>query len=205
MKIRNTAFAAGLAFAALFATSASAKCGPSRNATPTALSAVRPWALKIQPRFAPAPGREEPPAAEPSIVGLWSVQIVADGQVVDTGFDMWLSDGTEILNDSTAPASGAVCIGAWTKTAPFTYQLKHPSYVFDDANVNLIGIVMIRETVTLGPKGGAFSGDFTVDTYDLMGNQLDHETGQIQGLRIAVTDDPKQTGGIPGLPVFSNN
>ena len=197
------AFAAAIAIAAVFVGTAGAKCGPQTQNNPIALAHVRPLVLKTTPMVTrPADGT---PAVEPSIAGLWSMQIVADGQVVDEGFDMWHPDGTELLNDTSTPSSGAVCIGIWTKTAPYTYQLKHPSYIFDDANVNLIGLVIIRETITLDPSGNSYTGTLATDAYDLMGNSLGHQEAELRALRIAVVDDPKQTTGIPGLPVFDNN
>lgn len=203
MKSHHKAFAAALAFAAFFATSAGAKCGPNlkTGAIPT-LSSLRPLVLRARPRLSP---EAQSPAQEPSIAGLWSVQFLAGDLVVDQGFDMWLSDGTEILNDMTAPAAGAVCLGVWTKTTPYTYSLKHPSYIFDASNVNPIGVVVIRETITLDPSGNSYAGTATIDTYDLKGNPLDHETGAIQGVKVSVADDPYQTFGIPGLPAFFNS
>ena len=196
-------FAAAFALAAVSVTSGSAKCGPQTPAGVAALARMQPMAIKLRPnRLAAA---DAAPAAEPSITGLWSTQVLAGGQVVDAGFEMWLSDGTEILNDLVAPSSGAVCLGAWTKTAPFTYTLKHPTYIFDTANVNLVGIGIIRETITLDASGNSFSGAATFDVYDLLGNSLDHEDSQVVGIRITVADDPRQTTGIPGLPVFSKN
>jgi hypothetical protein len=43
------------------------------------------------------PADPPPQAADPTIVGLWNVQFVADGQVIDAGFDAWHADGTETL------------------------------------------------------------------------------------------------------------
>ena len=201
MTLQKKAFAAAL-FAAVFTTAAGAKCVPNTRSNANSLARVRPMMLKAPAAFArPA---DPPPGQEPSVAGLWSVQFTVDGQVVDEGFDMWHNDGTELLNDAVTPSSGAVCVGVWTKTAPFTYSLKHPSYVFDDANVNLIGVAILRETIVLDPSGSSYTGDLTIDVYDLMGNQVDHETARIAGMRISVDDDPKQSTGIPGLPVFAN-
>jgi hypothetical protein len=203
MKLTNQAFAAAFAFAAIFTTSAAAKCGPQKSANAALLARMQPLMMKVQPKRAVNPDDAAAPAAEPSITGLWSIQVTAEGQLVDAGFDMWMSDGTEILNDFTAPAAGAVCIGTWTKTAPFTYSLKHPTYIFDESNVNLIGVGIIRETITLDRTGNSYTGTTTFDLYDLLGNPLDHEVSQVAGLRVVVPDDRTQTVGIPGLPVFS--
>jgi len=133
-------------------------------------------------------------------VGYWYVRYLADGQLVDDGFDTWLSDGIEVLNDTTTPSAGNVCLGTWTKTAPFTYTLKHPSWIFDDANVNLIGVAIIKETITLDPKGNSFTGQTEIDLFDLSGNPLGVETADLTGERIFAVDDPSVTTPIPGLP-----
>ena len=199
------AFAAAFAFAAIFVSSAAAKCGPGGSATVNPLGRVNPFAANARPLAAPASDSGPADAAEPSIAGLWSVQFLVGKQVVDQGFDVWLSDGTEILNDSVAPSTGAVCVGTWTKTAPFTYELKHPSWIFDDTNTTLIGVLIIKETVTLDKKGASYSGTSTLYAYDLKGNPLGNpEVSVIQAQRIQVKDDPYQTSGIPGLPVFYN-
>ena len=45
-----------------------------------------------------------------SIVGLWQITFYYEGQVVDVGFDVWHTDGTELLNDIQTPATGNVCV-----------------------------------------------------------------------------------------------
>ena len=43
------------------------------------------------------------------------------------------------------------------------YKLMHPSWIFDDAGVNRIGVAIIRETVTLAKGGDSSTGDVTID------------------------------------------
>ena len=192
-----------IAFAAVFASTAGATCNPSKapqfRAANRALPFVSMKSLAPVIRAADA----NPAATEPSIVGYWYVRFVADGQLVDDGFDMWHSDGTEVLNDTTAPSTGNVCLGVWAKTAPFTYTLKHPSWIFDSAGVNVVGVVIIREQITLDPSGDSFKGLTTFDAYDLSGNPLDHESSEITGQRISPVDAAAANNappGIPGLP-----
>ena len=64
----------------------------------------------------------------------------------------------------------------------------------------LIGIVMIREQITLHADGNSYSGSSTFDAYDLLGNRLQHGTALLIGKRITAVDDPGTTTGIPGLP-----
>jgi hypothetical protein len=124
-------------------------------------------------------------SSDASIVGLWKTKFIAGGQVVDQGFDVWHSDGTEVLNDTPPPSTGNVCLGVWIKTGKSTYKLKHPSWNFDPAG-NLIGTVVIREDVTVSNDGNSYKGTFTLDVFDLAGNRLDHANGTISAQRITV-------------------
>jgi hypothetical protein len=187
-----------LALAALFAGAASANCKVAR---PGYLQASHPGRMSLSIKPQPSAARPKDPGAEPSITGYWYVRFFSGDQLVDDGFDIWTSDGTEVLNDTSTPSSGAVCLGVWVKTDTLTYSLKHPTWIFDDAGVNLIGVVIIREQIKLDPGGNSFTGTLTVDAYDLAGNVLDHETGELTGTRIAALDDTAAyPSPIPGLP-----
>jgi hypothetical protein len=133
-------------------------------------------------------GTPQPPA---SMVGMWMTTFTTGGEVFDVGFDVWHSDGTQILNDAPPPASGAVCLGIWTQTGDYTYSLKHPTWLFDETNTNLIGVGYILEAVTLDPGGYSFSGTYSVVGYDLDGNQTFEVDGEISGDRITI--DPPAT------------
>ena len=192
-----------IVFIAAFANAAHAKCGFSAaSRLGTAPQALQSLMVKSEQPLRERPDPSDTLDPAPSIVGLWNVQFLAGGQVVDAGFDVWNMDGTETLNDTSAPSSGNVCLGVWSKTGPMTYKLKHPSWIYDDAGVNVIGVVMIREQITLSPNGKTYSGDLVIDAYDLSGNLLQHNVGTIVGQRITADDDPFQTSGIPGLPVM---
>jgi hypothetical protein len=196
--------AASLVFAALCAAPASARCVYKKGQFRTPKASPLLSVAKANPLFTASadPGSNDA-APEPSITGYWYSRFLAGDQLVDDGFDVWLSDGMEILNDTTIPSQGNVCLGTWVRTAPYTFSLKHPSWIYDDAGVNLIGVVIIREQVTLDKKGANYSGDYTVDAYDLAGNLLEHLAGALTGERMAAVDDPKTmpAGGIPGLPL----
>lgn len=120
-----------------------------------------------------------------SIVGLWMATFISQGQIVDQGFDMWTSDGLEILNDTPPPSTGNVCLGTWIKVAPNTYLLKHPSWTFDDAGT-LNGTAIIRETITVSDDGMTYKGTFTVDILSLNHTLLQHLSGTLTGTRITV-------------------
>ena len=118
-----------------------------------------------------------------SIVGLWNVKFTSGGEVVDVAFDAWHSDQTEILNDYTPPAEGNVCLGVWQQVGVNTYKLKHPSWSFD-INGNLLGTVVIRETVKVSSNGNSYSGTYAYDIYDVNGDFLEEFTGTIAATRI---------------------
>jgi hypothetical protein len=119
------------------------------------------------------------------IVGLWDVQFIADGQVVDEGFDQYHSDGTEILNDTPPPAAGNVCLGVYRQVGGRTIKLRHPSWLYDSTNTVLIGKVTILETVTVDKSGLSFTGTFTIQFANLDGHSLGPDlTGQLKATRI---------------------
>ena len=166
---------------AVTAPTAEAKCGPSSNAGYNVYKA-RPY------KAAAAKSNADQPAAEAdvTITGLWHTQFIAGDMVVDEGFDLWHADGTEVLNDATPTLSGNVCLGTWTKTGALTYSLVHPSWIYDDAGVHVIGIVTIREKITLDPGGDRYNGTVTFDAVDLDGKSLDHEEAKVAATRIKV-------------------
>ena len=206
---RNSA--AGVAaflLTALFAAPASARCvapGAQPARANAGLFARAKWpaaaaSLPNRPASAATDRGAAAVASTPTPVGLWYTQFRVDGQLVDDGFDVWLSDGVEILNDSVAPSTGAVCVGIWTQTGPNTYTLKHPSWAFDDTGMNLIGIVMINETITVSVDGSSYQGKGSTDIYDLPGNAVAHFDFTIAADRITGNFQPT-AGGIPGLPL----
>lgn len=119
------------------------------------------------------------------LVGLWQVTFTSGGQVVDEAFEVWHSDGTEMILDITPPAEENACFGVWVETGRDTFKLKHPSWTFD-ASGNLTGTAILRETLTLDRTCNKFTGTYTLDFYDTTGKQNGHFTGQTQGTRITV-------------------
>ncbi len=192
-----------LVIAAGFAGAANANCVTDRS---TGIRQARPIKPKLNLpakalRSAPHQLDATAPAMEPSISGYWYSQIIIDDQFAGDGFEVWHADGTQVLNDTSAPSSGNVCFGVWTKTGPYTYTLKHPSWIFDDAGVNAIGIVLIYETVTLSEDGENYSGTTSFDAFDLSGNLLQHgDPVKLIAVRIHALDPAGAKTGIPGLP-----
>ncbi|HSV04778.1 MAG TPA: hypothetical protein VLI41_16400 [Phenylobacterium sp.] len=123
-----------------------------------------------------------------SIVGLWSVQFLAGGAMIDFGYAAWHSDGTEIMNSGgRAPSTENFCLGVWAQTGPFSYRLNHFALSYDPTSGTLNGRVNIKEDVVLDAKGASFEGPFTIDVYDPTGaTLLQHVGGRIVGRRVTV-------------------
>jgi hypothetical protein len=140
-----------------------------------------------------------------AIVGFWHEHFISDGVTsgipggipkgaeVDAGYSQWHSDGTEILNSAgRAPDTTNFCLGVWQKVGTSKYLLNHFATSWDPtkgAN-GLVGPANIREEVTLASDGQSFSGTFTINQYDEMGNKLVHIQGTITGTRITVSTPP---------------
>jgi hypothetical protein len=192
-RTRGTAAMAVAALCLFFAGKAKADC--SQLSRPRAIASFDPTIVTgadARPGAQPlARTVIDPELAGPrasnanSIVGLWLTTFTSQGQIVDQGFDMWTSDGLEVLNDTPPPATGNVCLGTWVRVSPNTYLLKHPSWTFDEAG-NLNGTAIIRETITVDPAGNTYKGTFTVDVMTLSGNPIQHFNGTIAGTRITV-------------------
>ncbi len=133
-------------------------------------------------------------AADPSIVGTWKEHWISegssgipDGTEIDAGYAQWHSDGTEInLSGLRTPMTGDVCLGEWVKTGARTYQMNHFGIGYDATGQNLVGPARIQQWITLGPKGNATTGKFTIDQYDDDGNLLAHIQGKIIGTRVTM-------------------
>jgi hypothetical protein len=174
-------FAAVMAFCAVFAVDAAAQC-----ALPTRTRAIVSSELKsvLQQKSAETPATSVAQTfGTPSIVGLWQVSFLYDGEVFDEAFDAWHSDGNEVLNDYTNPIEGNVCLGVWEQTGKNTFKLKHPSWTFDSGG-NLTGTAIIRETVIVNAGAQSYSGPVTVDVYDLSGNLTATYSEQVEAKRI---------------------
>ena len=118
-----------------------------------------------------------------SIVGLWKTTFTSGGQVVDQAFEIFHSDGTEMMVDTAPPASDNVCVGVWAQVSGLGVKLNHPSWTFDDKGT-LNGTAAIKMNLALDPHGASFTGTFSVDVFDLAGNNLMHLTGTVAGKRI---------------------
>lgn len=134
-----------------------------------------------------------------SIVGMWNIQFVSEGNVlhnppipdgaqIDFGYTQWHSDGTELMNSGGhTPATQNFCMGVWVRSGFFTYELNHWALSYDASSGALTGKINIREQITLDPSGNEFAGTFTINVFDPTTSlQVDHVTGTIAAQRITV-------------------
>lgn len=122
------------------------------------------------------------------IVGMWRVQFVSGGNVIDQTFVQWHDDGTELMNSSRNPDTQSFCMGVWQNTGGSTYKLNHYGISWDPSTSTTApqGLGNIRETVTLAADGNSYSGTFTIVQYDESGNVLATVPGTIVGYRVNV-------------------
>lgn len=170
----------------MLSSNANASCKSLAN---TRATADRPEARSFQTEPSEQADLDTAEGEDLPITGLWHSIFVSDGQVVDEGFDLWNSDGTEVLNDNSAPqppnSAGSVCLGIFEKVARRTYKLKHPFWIID-ANGDLAGSGVFLERVAVARSGKTYRGSFTIISYDLNGNITDQVTGDIKAERIVV-------------------
>lgn len=122
-----------------------------------------------------------------SIVGMWSVQFLANGSQFDFGYQQWHRDHTEILNSGTrAPATENFCLGVWARSGGH-YVLNHYALSYDQTSGQLNAKVNIREEVSVDPRGDTFSGTFVLTATDPVRNTvLQRVSGRVTGKRITI-------------------
>jgi hypothetical protein len=204
MKVTNRAITVtlGAAVAAIMFVPAAIACAPSTPQDSIALQQVQPDAQNPLALATPAAlARDLSNASNQnsvSIVGMWNFQFIsvgnttrnppiADGTVINLGYNQWHSDGTEIFNSAVrSPAQSNFCLGVWVKTGQSTYQLNHFALNYAAATGALIGRILVVEKVTLSPGGTQYSGTFTETVFDTNGNKTDYVVGQVTATRITV-------------------
>jgi len=158
--------------AAVLAPGASAGCAdvPGR---PAAARGPQQHSYLMQAAYLPARFVLVDAPSGADVVGLWHVVFTQNanfgGGLFDDSYAAWHSDGTEIMNSGVhSPAYGNFCMGAWTKTGPSTYTLKHVALDYSMQPVSSTTpsvIAIIREQVTVDQTGNHFTGSFTADIY----------------------------------------
>ncbi|MBI3475227.1 MAG: hypothetical protein HY010_05820 [Acidobacteria bacterium] len=120
-----------------------------------------------------------------SILGLWHIGFVANGQTIQEAFQIWNAGGTEVHNPNVDPRGGNVCLGAWKRGPHRTYTLAHRVWNYD-GNGTFLGTIHLSESVTVSPDGNSQSGSFALDFYDPAGNFQFEVPGTVTGERISV-------------------
>lgn len=121
---------------------------------------------------------------DPSIVGLWHVKFLVDGQVIQEAFQIWNQGGTEVHNPNV-PSGGGVCLGTW-KQVGRTFKLVHRVWLYPPLSMTFLGLINVSETLTLSDNGNTQTGTFIEDFYDPSGNFQMEVTGNVTGTRISV-------------------
>jgi hypothetical protein len=147
-----------------------------------------------------------------SATGASGVPLPPPGVEVDAGFQLWHSDGTEMLNSGRPAADSNFCMGVWEQVGPRTYKLNHfaieytqgpPANAGEGPTNILSGPASITETVTVSPDGKTFTGTFTIMEYKETDppnsaaptiTWQDTVTGHVTGTRIEVN--------TPVSPIF---
>lgn len=131
-----------------------------------------------------------------SIVGMWHVtftgQTMTGGaytlpQPFDNSVVVWHRDGTEIMNSSRPAQDGNFCLGVWRQTGRLQYFLNHIPWQGNDPSGNPQGGAQLLEQITLSPDGNHYSGRFSFQAYDSMGNPTLAVTGILTATRITVS------------------
>ena len=145
-----------------------------------------------------------------SITGMWRFQMISkgntghspsipDGALIDFGYGHWHSDRTEVLNSGGhSPASANWCMGVWSQTGFLTYEINHFPIAYNPTTGEIANYINFRAKITLSPGSDSYSGTFTLDVYDPMGNHVDYLAGNIVAKRITV--DSTIPGAIPSNP-----
>jgi hypothetical protein len=192
MNVRTLNPALGVAvLATVFVASASAGCGSLDEQSPSLNHAsLRPASfLRVSDQES---NTDRDHDSQDRIVGLWYEKfVVPDGTVIDFALAQWHSDGTEITNSGgRLPRTSSFCLGVWKKVEPDTYRLNHFAFGFDASGSDYIGIGHIQERIKLSHDGNTFSGTFTIDQYDQLGNVVAHVAGTITGTRLTPDSPP---------------
>jgi hypothetical protein len=108
-----------------------------------------------------------------AIVGLWKMTMTAkgnkapkDGTPIDFGYQVWHSDGTELITSgSRPPSTGDVCQGAWERTSYHHYVLNHFGLSWDPTGTVFVGPANIKEEIVVDESRNHYAGTFEIIQY----------------------------------------
>jgi hypothetical protein len=182
-----------VALATMFVSTANAACGSQGQFKQQSWDGASSPASLLQVNF---PFFNEP------IVGMWHVTFTAkgntgamappDGAPIDNSMVVFHSDGTEIMESDRPPQDGQICLGVWEQTGKGKYKVNHMPWLANDTTNapsgigNPTGPVQLMEEITLSPDRQHYKGTFTLDAYDLSGNQIAHIVGVLAGTRLNI-------------------
>lgn len=186
-----------LVLALSFVPNANAQCGGYTKLLPTRTNFHPQLGQARLIRAAYLPGEDEESSASVSMVGLWHIKFIAEGNdgipngtEVDAGYSEWHSDGTELtLSGGRAPNTGDVCLGVWEKVGSKEYKLNHFGIAWDPtagAAGEIVGPARIQATLTLGSSGNTFSGPFVITQFNETGTILAQIKGTLNGTRMDI-------------------
>jgi hypothetical protein len=154
------------------------------------------------------PGVWNPAPDVPTIVGMWKAVFTSAGTPLvpgpiplpagvpfEYGYAQWHSDGTEFFNSGDRlPATQNVCLGVWQQIGHSRFKLNHFAYNYQQVGADpmhpdafsLVGKVNIREDVVVDETGNRYSGHFTIEGWDMNGNQIINIVGTIKAVRVTV-------------------
>ncbi len=112
-----------------------------------------------------------------SIVGLWhDVHTASDGTLFLEGYDTWNQDGTENELGNLPPASGALCVGVFTRHGKTVDLTTHVAWLYDLSG-DYQGTLNIVETNKVAPDGNSYTGSFDAKFYDTSGMLFNEVSG----------------------------
>jgi hypothetical protein len=115
--------------------------------------------------------------AAASIVGLWhDIHTASDGTLFLEGYDTWHSDGTEDELGNLPPASGALCVGVYTKHGKKIDLTTHVAWLYDLSG-DYQGTLNIVEENKVAADGNSYTGTFDAKFYDPNGVLFNEVSG----------------------------
>jgi hypothetical protein len=112
-----------------------------------------------------------------SIVGLWhDVHTASDGTLFLEGYDTWNQDGTENELGNLPPATGALCVGVYTRHGKKADLTTHVAWLYDMSG-DYQGTLNITEENKVAADGNSYTGSFDAKFYDPSGNLFNEVTG----------------------------
>jgi hypothetical protein len=174
-------FAACMVLLVGLSVGASASCGDSLSAMTGGAAFVRSQSPQMQQQSQPSGDK----TGSSSIVGLWHIQFIVNGQTIQEAYQVWNTGGTEVHNPNVDPRGGDVCLGVWTQTSSGTFKLTHRVWNYDTTG-DFAGTIDLHETVYLRQGGNMQTGSFRLDFYDPSGHFLTEVLGSVTAQRVSV-------------------